>query len=528
MEMIGALPMLVAKGGAAYITLHLLGLAIKHKVKINKKTGSKATAKLKQSEEMEDLLGDNGLMLSENIRLKEKFDYEHIGIIAPTGSGKTTKLFYPNLLDENIKGSIVVIDAKGELYRDTSEFQKNVCNRRVLKFSPLEPSDSEQYNLLEQCEDSTEVSQLASSLLMNGALSGELISGKKSGGIEWIQMAEPLLAAALLFVKDLGEPFNTIEYAFKMIINTHPRMLDALFMSSKNEDVITQYSIFRTVSGAENTAASIKVTLASNLKLFTDNKLNYVSRSTTFTAEELRKEPTVLYITYPERKSAYLAPYIAPFFNQLIDKLLDNYNHKSEPIHFLMDEFPNIGMISNMSLYCATVRSRKISFMLCMQSITQLYQVYGRDNGKAILNNLKTKILLSGISDIETLQYIENLCGKSEVNTKTENVNSKNEVNYSYSTTIKNVLNQDEVRRIDNNKCLIISGNKQPVQDSQLAFYEDNEYTEKVKVASTGPHKNINLKTDFNKFRELLQSMVQEKEEEQEQDRTQELMNELY
>lgn len=500
--MIPLIPLTV-KIGALLITGEALALSVKYKRNL-KEGQKKATAELKKAEELRDLLGDDGLIISENIRLNSKYDFEHVGLIAPTGCGKTTKIFYPNLLDSNIKGSIIVIDPKGELYKDTSNFQREVCGRRVLKFSPLEPQSSEKYNLLEQCKDSTEVIQLASTLLLNGALSIELMSGKKTGGVEWIQMAEPLLSAALLFVRGLEEPYNSIEYAFKTVINSTDDELDILLGENQDEEVITQYNIYKTVAKSANTSGSIKVTLASNLKLFTDKNINYVNSNTTFTAEELRKEPTCLYITFPERKSAYLAPYLAPFFTQFIDKLLDCYNYKSEPIHFYMDEFPNIGLINNMSLHCATVRSRRISFTLCMQSITQLYQVYGQQNAKAILNNLKTKIILPSLSDIDSLQFIENLCGKTEISTITKN-ESNDKSSISYSTTTRNVLNMDEVRRLDDEQVLIVMANKQPVTDIQRGYYDNPEYIKKVKEVKAYPITKVNFNIGASKkYRELL------------------------
>ena len=40
--------------------------------------------------------------------------------------------------------------------------------------------------------------QLPSSLVLNGTLASEIMSGKKDGGIEWIDMVTPLFTASLL------------------------------------------------------------------------------------------------------------------------------------------------------------------------------------------------------------------------------------------------------------------------------------------------------------------------------------------
>lgn len=488
--------------------------------KSNTSTDKMANAELRDERELKNFTGNNGLMLSKSIQLKEKADYEGILIVAPTGGGKTTSYFYPNLLSNNIKGSIIVIDPKGELYRDTSEYQGKVCKRNVIRFSPLEPGISSRYNLLQQCEDATEICQLASSLLMNGSLSIELATGKKAGGVEWIQMAEPLLSSALLYVKGLGSPYNTIEQAFQLILMLDDKQLDLILGKSKDKDVLTQYRIFKSVGGADRTLGSIKITLATNLKLFTDNKVNKVCSRTDFTAKEFREKDTILYITYPERKSIYLSPLIAPFFSQFIDKLLDNFKKNSNPVHFFLDEFANVGMINNMSIHAATVRSRKISLSICLQSISQLNSVYGKNNAQAILNNLKTKLTLPSLNDQETLSYISNLCGNTEIMT-TNTSESKGNKTTSTNRSTRKLFNVEDIRTLKDNSVLILMHNKQPVLDQQNTYYTNGSYTEKVKevedkIIYTDMNKSIDEEFErfiLNKVKKLEKEFENEIEE---------------
>ena len=491
-----------AISGTALIATQILSMYLKNKVKVDKK----ANAKLCNFLEAKEFIGENGLIISKSIQLKEKIDYEGCCIIAPTGSGKTTSFFYTNLLSNNIKGSIVVIDPKGELYRDTSNFQKNICGRNIVRFSPLEPNLSERYNLLQECTSTTEVCQLAFNLLLNGSLSVELATGKKTSGVEWLQMAEPLLAAALLYVKDLGEPYSTIENAFNLIINLTTKELKKLLGENENRDIKTQFKIFEAAGGSDRTIGSIKVTLTSNLKLFTDKNVNLVTAKTTFKAKELREKPTIVYITFPERKSIYLAPLIAPFFTQFIDKLLDNFNDKSLPIHFMLDEFANIGMVNNFNIHVATVRSRKISLSICLQSISQLEGVYGKDIAQSILNNLKTKIILPSLADINTLKYISDLVGTTEINTINKTV-SKNTTTISYSTTTKKLLNLEDIRCLDKESLLIVMQNKNAIKDLQEIYYKSSMYLDKV-VKTKDIIKYKNTDTDVEKFEKILKRKI--------------------
>lgn len=436
----------------------------------NKKVDKVATAEL--SDNLDSITGSDGMILAKEIQLKEKFNYEGTCIIGPTGSGKTTSFFLPNLLSNNIKGSIVVTDPKGELFKLTSKYQKSI-GRRVLKYSPLEPEMSEKYNLLEQCKDTTEVLQLAQTLLFNGNLALELATGAKSGGIEWVQMAEPLFASLLLYVKDLEYPYNTIEFALQLLITFQTGSLDVLFADCTNEDAKTQFNIFKTVGGADRTEGSIKITAASNLKIFTDHKINSVCSETTFKMEDLRKEPTILYITYPERKANYISPLMAPVFSQLLDKVLEV---EGQPLTLLFDEFANVGYINSFSTHVSTVRSRKISVNICLQSLTQLYQIYGNHNAKAILNNLKTKIVLPGLHDNDTLSYLSNICGDTEIQVCSSSEQEKKV----YAKSKKKLFENSELRCLKDKNILIIPHNLQPYLASLNCYWENNQYTSNI------------------------------------------------
>ncbi|NFO89305.1 type IV secretory system conjugative DNA transfer family protein [Clostridium botulinum] len=494
MDIIEQLKLFTMLGGGAMVGGEMLSCYLKNRTS---KIDKLATGYIASKTNIEDIVGDTGLILSKDIQLKEKFNFEGSVTIAPTGSGKTSSFFFPNLLSNNIRGSIIVTDPKGELFKLTSRYQEKICKRKVLKFSPLEPRTSEKYNLLTSCKDNSDIVELASTLLFNGALSIELSTGKKTGGVEWIQMAEPLLAAALLYAKNLEYPFNNIEFAFKLIITLNTEQLDYLFNSSNNIDCINQWNIFKTVSGADRTEGSIKITLASNMKLFIDDRINQIGVENTFNIQKFRKESTILYVCYPENKAPYLAPFIAPFFGQILNKLIDSYEEDSLPITMLFDEFGNIGMLNNMSVNVATIRSRKISMNICLQSITQLFQTYGMANGKAILNNLKTKIILPGLSDSDTTNYLSNLCGNKEITICNTNVNKQN-ITHSYSKTKIKLFEDSELRCLDDDQVLIITSNKQPILSIQNRYYTNDTYTNNIYSVTSNVSHNNSKKIDIN------------------------------
>jgi len=422
-----------------------------------------ATSRLGSQKDLGKLLGNDGLIVSKNFQLSFKKTLEGVVVIAPTGEGKTTSIFLPNLLSNDLpRGSKVVSDPKGEQFALTSEYQRSIGIEPIL-FEPL--GNNAHYNPLDHCKDLTEVRELASNLVQNGDLAIQLASGRGGGEATWINSAIPLLTAVLLMCK-------TISGAMKILINTPSLELPEMFKNCSNPDALEQFNIFISSAGSPKTASSTVSTLLTALQLFTDHDLINSTYKSDFAPSDLRDKPICLYIKYDVSKSNYLSPFLSIFFNQLIDKIM---YAKGLPVLFMLDEFANIGRLNNFSQVVSVGRSEKLGFMICLQNLTQLTSVYGESNATTILNNLKTKCILPSISDYKALNYISNLCGDKEVDT--ESINDKGK---SHSKTTKKLFTADEIRRIDDDGILVIAHNKLPFMDEQNTYYNQSKYTNNV------------------------------------------------
>jgi len=414
-----------------------------------------ATSRLGNQKDLGKLLGSDGLIVSKNFQLSFKKTLEGTCVIAPTGEGKTTSIFLPNLLSDDLpESSIVISDPKGELWNLTSEYQRSIGREPIL-FEPL--GNHAKYNLLENCEGFTEVRELASNLIIKGG------SGKS--GNEWESMSIPLFASALLNSSNISQ-------ALKLIINTPIEELMRILGNNKNEDISEQFKIFMASSGSPKTMSSIMSTLLTSLQLFTDHKIIKSTSNSDFKPLDLRNKPIALYIKYDTSKSKYLSPFLSVFYTQLIDKVMHS---KGLPVLFMLDEFQNIGKISNFEETVSVCRSEEVGFLVCLQNISKLYEIYGENNATTILNNLKSKIILPSISDYKTLSYISNLCGDKEIQTESITENRK-----THSTTVKKLKTPDEIRRIDDDMLLLICHNKLPYLDEQNIYYNQEKYTKNV------------------------------------------------
>ena len=434
------------------------------------------------SKDLGKLKGTDGFILGrgkngvKKIQISYKYSKEGVCCIAPTGEGKTTALVEPQLLSDNFpKSSMVIHDTKGELYEHTAEYQRSI-GRIPMQFEPLGEGKIK-YNPLDFCENDTEIKQIANDILTNGSLATRLASG--SGGMSgsdatWINMSVPLLTAALIHFKSLGIPYNNIPVAVRFLINTDAEVIEKTFGESSIDAVRENYNVFSMsiIKDKDGNVSdggpltSILTTLATNLTLFLNTDLEKNICSSDFTPKMLREKPIALYVKYDPMKANYLSPFIAVFYSQLLSKLMAYHTANTIPVEFILDEFQNLGKISNMVQVVSLCRYVDIPIMVFVQSLSRLYQIYGRDETASILNNLKTKCILPSLSDVDTMRYISELCGFTELQ-----IQENNRVN----KVKKKLFEYDEVRRIEDETCVIVAHNLKPLICKQYRYYDDGE-----------------------------------------------------
>jgi len=424
--------------------------------------------------DIKDFLGTKGIRLSQRYILSEKTMYEHIAIFGKTGSYKSSAEYIPNLLSNNLPmSSLIISDVKGEIFEKTSWYQKNVCGREIKVFCPMNPGKSISINPLAICRGFSDVNNLAQTIL-NNADKG--VNDKNSGGAEWLVLSKPLLVAVLLYCRHRGGEQCNITTALDLIVTHSNYDLEKLFQNTTTE-IQDQWSIFKMSLGAKGLESSIKTTLASALQSFSDFKIASTTSNNEFNPTELRQRPIALYIINSEVQADYLAPLMATVFSQLINFNLDYYDANSNclPIFNFYDEYANLGIISGMNHIITAARSRKFSLNLCIHDIRQLFRLYGQDLSYTMLNNLTTKIVLPGISEPVTIDYLSKICGECEIEVKSKS-KTGDKITVSTSKQKKRLYNDNEIRCLPDKTCIIIINNKQVVSDDLNVYFENKEY----------------------------------------------------
>jgi hypothetical protein len=201
-----------------------------------------------------------------------------------------------------------------------------------------------------------------------------------------------------------------------------------------------------------------------------------ITSLTDFDFCDLKRKPIALYISVPEHKVTGLAPVISTLYMQIFDSLLE-MGEGGRPVFFLMDEFANIGKVLGFPQYVATIRSRNLSVAVCLQSAEQLTRNYSEPEKQEILNNLKVTVVLPGLKEEKSLQYLQTLGGKiAEMGKQSAQAEER--------VITKDRLPLHEIREMEDNydsnihEALVIFPNKPAYKDRQRRSYSDPEIKE--------------------------------------------------
>jgi len=134
---------------------------------------------------------------------------------------------------------------------------------------------------------------------------------------------------------------------------------------------------------------------------------------------------------------------------------------RSDPFLYCLDEFPSL-KFDRMDQWANEYRSAGGVPIVGIQSLNQLYNLYGYKKGAAIASALSTHVLFNP-GDFETAEKYSKRYGEVEVLVKNRSIGSSTgqqtsrSVNWSEQLQKKPLISPDEILRFPQGKCVITS-----------------------------------------------------------------------
>lgn len=367
---------------------------------------------------------------------------KNVIVFGPSGSGKSYSVAGPQLLQFN--SNYVLSDPKGELL-DTYGNVLLSQGYDVKVFNLKDRDKSDHYNPFAYIHDTDDIVVVAKNLIKNMK---EDPRQKNTADPIWEEGSTSLLEALLAYVyfeqpREMHNMNSVMELFVLMQHRYGPQgrsQLDDIFedlaMEKPASFAARQYGLYH--MAPDKTAQSIDVSLGMRMSAFNIPSIMKICEDDTIHLEELASDKKVaLFVVTPDTTTAYnfLAAVMFQQCFQILVHTADNREDHCLPRHvrFLLDEFPNIGMIPDFQILISTIRSRNIGCTLIYQSIAQLKSQYGDDWG-TILENCDSELVLGGGNNPESLEFFGKQLGKRtiEVLNTTENLGAQGSFSKNY------------------------------------------------------------------------------------------------
>ena len=248
----------------------------------------------------------------------------------------------------------------------------------------------------------------------------------------------------------------------------------------------------------EKTYGSILSSLQSKLGKFDSREIAELTSTDTINFEDIGRKKTAVYVISSDTHTAYDF-LLTIFFSQMIQQLYD-FADKSGgalpvPAYFILDEFANIGRIPDFDKKISTSRSRKINFSVILQNLDQLEAVY-KESHETIIGNCDTHLFL-GSNSQKTVEYFSKALGEKTIVRESVSINRDRDhkrqgYNESDQVMGRALMTPDELRRMDNNLCIIFVKGIKPIKSRKYYYFEYPT----VKYAKTYPmdHNDVEVK----------------------------------
>ncbi len=445
-----------------------------------------------------------------------------------SGSGKSASYSIPNAYQ--CLGSYVFTDPKGELYDKTAGYLKSK-GYEIKVLNLVRPEYSDGYNPLMHISSERDVDIIAETI----------VKGQKSeaGSSDpyWDDMAELLLKALIYYlIATRPEEEQNLASCAELVRaanNKGGSNLLSELMGQLPYDHPARMNYKSIEIAPEKTYGSILSTLQSKLGKFDSKEIAELTSTDTIDFDEIGNKKTAVYVISPDTHTAYNF-ILTIFFSQMIEQLYDfadqNGGKLKIPTFFILDEFANIGQIPGFDQKISTSRSRKISFSVILQNLDQLEAIYEKSY-ETIMGNCDTHVFL-GSNSYKTVEYFSKALGEKTIERDSISVNRdrqnwKTGKSVSDQVMARALMTPDELRRLDNDLCIIFEKGIKPVKAEKYYYFKHQMAKELAEVEIS--HNDIG-EIDRGTWRKYnpYNPYVEEKDEEQKQDLKVESLDDLF
>ncbi len=419
----------------------------------------------------------------------------HTLLIGASGIGKTAFFLYPNLEYACAAGmSFITTDTKGDLYRNTAAIAKKYYGYHIYVIDLRNPTRSDGYNMLYLVNKYMELYRATGNIQYKAKtekfakITAKTIvtSGVDVGGLGqnayFYEAAEGLIASAILLIVEFcGEQKRHIVSVFKIIqellgpSKVKGKSKFQLLMDMLPENHKAKWLAGAALNSGDQAMASVLSTALSRLNSFIDSELEQVlCFDTGIDMELFCEEKSAIYLTLPEEdatKHFLISLIIQQIYRELLTIADGQGGALNDRVIIYADELGTIPRIENLEMIFSAARSRKISIVAIIQSLSQLEKTYGREGAEIIGDNCQLTMFGGFAPNSKTAEVMSNNLGKQTVLSGSVS-SGKGEKSQSLQMIERPLMTSDELKAMPKGSFIVMKTGCYPMR-SRLKLFLD-------------------------------------------------------
>lgn len=346
----------------------------------------------------------------------------HNLVIGSTGAGKTQTTVLPmvNLLAKHDE-SMIITDPKGEIYEQTSNYLRSLGYNIVL-LNFRDPQQGNSWNPMYLPYSLYKDNKIDKSIELLEDLAANILKDPTAKGQDpfWENTSADYFA---------GLAFALFEDGDENQINLNSINLMTTVGEEKlaNTTYIKEYFSFKdpastayikassTLMAPNETKGSILSVFKQRVQLFASRtNLSEMLANNDFDMRDIGRKKTAVFIVIQDEKTTYhtlVTIFLKQCYETLISVAQESGGKLPHRTNFILDEFANMPPLKDVTTMVTAARSRNIRFTFIIQNFSQLYEVYGKENGETIKGNCGNIIYLIS-TELSALEEISKMCGE--------------------------------------------------------------------------------------------------------------------
>ena len=418
-------------------------------------------------------------------------DNNNLLCIGAPGSGKSRGFIIPFLMGCAQRGeSVFVTDPKGELFEKLSPYFREK-GHYVKAVNFLDMAHSDGWNCLYSLDKETHLVQTVANTIIKNT------SGPREADDFWSRAELNLLMALLHYVcnlKDANGNLLPIERrglgdVYQLMANKSIQEINRILAELPPEHPAKgHHGLF--LKARENLWGNIAIGLGNRLAIFQNKLVDAITRNHDVDLLLPGKQPCAYFVIISAQDSAYRF-LSSLFFSLAFPRLSDYARLHGENgrlpvlVNFCLDEYCNIGYMEGIADSLNSIRGFNMSCQIVVQSLSQWQEKYP---GKEWENQLATfdQTLYMGCNDLTSAKYISEKCGKVTISVTNNQMplmplfspiySSTRPYSQTRSNTQRDLMQPDEILRLDRRKCIALFQGRKPALLYKLAPEELPDY----------------------------------------------------